>query len=594
MDNNKTEAMILTDDVVFSASLATMDRGRIFHGVDVKRFQYEEYAKNLSHKKIDIKAIIQEGLFNNTPVNMNCVMINLEKDETRYNNTIEEFKKISIDSFSHLKGTYWKDKQKTCEDLTFVLDFLKQFNSEIESKKITMDEFSFLNDNNIHIQDGPLGCYVSHLRSMIYGYTNFNDYTIICEDDISIANTELMEQYLKEVPSDWDIVMMNASSKNKLYDGVLYKFDEDFHSTHFYIINHKAFPTIFKGMYPITDQVDVLVSQLRDKLNIYNIQGTVYQKNISTNTQNNLYVIFNSPHYNFVRQKIKGIEDSLLSLTNMILEENESRNKIISQDLMYDVFWNYLLHFNPNDKVEVNENKEDYQIDLDPYSTYADFDRLMNDMRFVLQCSKKGIKGEEVAFGLMKTFLFTLEGFSSHGKNVKAYGFGSTSHTYLFDNNIIKNYNNKLRWTSTGHDNSRDIFQKELQILKYIKSFNLNLELISFDEEEMTITMNYCGESLWDAFSLPVDWENQIRNLFTQLNDCGIYYPEFRLQNILVKDDKITFIDYGLATFDGRDNAENLSKFTKYLTKLNNKLKDIGDRNTRLQLITTFFDNEAI
>ena len=568
---------------------------RIFHGVDVKRFQYEEYATNLSDKKINIKELLQKNLFNNSPVGMNCIMINLEKDHQRYSNTIEEFKKIGVDRFCHLKATHWKDKKRVCEDLTFVLDFIKQFIPEIESKKITMDEFSFLNDNNIHIQDGPLSCYISHLRSMIYGYSNFNKYTIICEDDISIVNTELIEQYLQEIPDDWDIIMMNACSKNKIYDSIMYKFDEDFHSTHFYIINHKAFPTLFSGMYPITDQVDVLISQLRNKLNIYNIQETIYQKNISTNTQNNLYTIFNSPHYDSIRENIKGMEDSLLGLTNMILEENKSRNTIISQDLMYDIFWNYVLYSDPNEKSVEENNKENYEIDLKLYSDYADFDKLINNMRFVLQCSKKGISGDEVALSLMRAFLFTLKGFGIHNKNIKAYGFGSTSHAYLSNDKIIKRYNDKLRWLTSGHDNSRDIFQKELRILKHLQSFfNLSPSLISYNEEQKELVMNYCGESLWDDFKLPYDWQEQITILFTQLDNAKIYYPEFRLQNILIKNEKITFIDYGLATFDGRNNKDNFQKFIKYLTKLNNKLKNVENRNTRLQLITTFFNNEGI
>lgn len=572
-----------------------MDNKRIFHGVDVKRFQYEEYATNFSDKKIDIKELIQNNLFDKTPIEINCIMINLEKDHQRYSNTIEEFKKIGINNFSHLKATYWKDKERVCEDLTFVLDFLKQFIPEIESKKIFMDEFSFLNDSNIHIQDGPLACYISHLRSMIYGYSNFDNYTIICEDDISIANTELIEQYLQEIPDDWDIVMLNACSKNKIYDSIMYKFDEDFHSTHFYIINHKAFPTLFSGMYPITDQVDVLISQLRNKLNIYNIQETIYQKNISTNTQNNLYTIFNSPHYNSIRENIKGMEDSLWGLANMILEENESRNRIISQDLMYDVFWNYVLFFNPNEKSVEENNKENYEIDLKPYSDYADFDKLMNNMRFVLQCSKKGIFGDEVALSLMRVFLFTLERFSLHNKDIKAYGFGSTSHTYLSNDQIIKRYNNKLRWLKPGHDDTRDIFQKELKILNHLQLFfNVSPSLISYDEEQKEIVTSYCGESLWDTFLLPKDWQSQLAILFTQLDNAKIYYPEFRLQNILIKNEKITFIDYGLATFNGRSNKGNCQKFIQYLTKLEDKLKNIENRNTRLQLITTFFSNEGI
>ena len=56
-------------------------------GVDVKRFQYEEYANNLSDKKINIKEIIEDNLFKRK-IDMNCIMINLEKDYKRYENTM--------------------------------------------------------------------------------------------------------------------------------------------------------------------------------------------------------------------------------------------------------------------------------------------------------------------------------------------------------------------------------------------------------------------------------------------------------------------------------------------------------------------------
>ena len=170
---------------------------RIFNGIDVKRFQYEEYATNLSHKQINLTEIISKHLFGKE-VETNCVMINLEKDAIRYENTIKEFQKISVIDFSHLKATYWKEKENLKKDLEFVIDFLSQFNPSILVNKIEINEFSEINDPNIHIQDGPLACYVSHLRSMIYGYTNFKDYTIIVEDDISIANTEFIEKYLAE------------------------------------------------------------------------------------------------------------------------------------------------------------------------------------------------------------------------------------------------------------------------------------------------------------------------------------------------------------------------------------------------------------
>ena len=120
-------------------------------------------------------------------------------------------------------------------------------------------------------------------------------------------------------------------------------------------------------------------------------------------------------------------------------------------------------------------------------------------------------------------------------------------------------------------------------------------KLISFDIESKTIKMSYCGESLYDNFNLPKDWQIQIINIFNELTNNGIFYPEFRLQNILVLNGKITFVDYGLAEFkDLVDNTNNLNNFIKYLDILNSKLSDIVDRNKQLQLITTFLNNIKI
>lgn len=572
-------------------------------GVDVKRFQYEEYANNLSDKKINIKEIIEENLFKRK-VDMNCIMINLEKDYKRYENTISEFKKISLNNFSHLKATYWENKDQLINDLSFVLNFLSGFNPKIELKPLEIDQFSKINDDNIHIQDGPLACYISHLRSMIYGYTNFKDYTIITEDDISVANTENIEKYIKEIPDDWDILMLNACSKNKIYNNIWYKFDDEFHSTHFYIINHKCMPVLFKNLYPITDQVDVLISNLHKQLNIYNIQETVYQKNISTNTQNNLHVIFNSPHYEPIRERIKKIENGLSFFIDNILSDNTKRNKILSLNLMYDILYEYVLHHNPDSIEKHNDNKENYKININEYIDFPAYIEMLESMRFFLQCSKKGIKDESESVNLISIFLHTIENFKHHNimdnefnEELKAYGFGSTAHVYLLPKNniVVKKYNDKLRWIAKGHDNCLDIFEKELNILKKIQNLNSVPKLISFDIESKTIKMSYCGESLYDNFSLPKDWRLQITDIFNELTNNGIFYPEFRLQNILVLDGKITFVDYGLAEFkDLIDNTNNLNNFIKYLDILNSKLYDIVDRNKQLQLITTFLNNIKI
>lgn len=384
--------------------------------------------------------------------------------------------------------------------------------------------------------------------------------------------------------------MLNACSKNRLYDSQLYKFTEDFHSTHFYIIKHSTIPTILRGMYPITDQVDVLISNLRNDLNIYNIQECVYQRNISTNTQNNLWVIFNSPHYDQIRENIASVEAGILNLANLILPKNTARNQIIVQDLMYDVIWNYVLN---SDKKQTFESKslENYDLDLECWQDYPDFTKILDNLRFVLQCCKKGISGDHQAMDILRVIIYTLQKFNLHSDEYLSWSFGSTSHIYLSGNVVIKKYNEKLRWCVENHSNSRDIFIKELKCLTKINEIGLSPNLIEFDSENLMIKTEYCGHSLWDKFELPRDWKNQIKSIFLKLDSLGIFYPEFKLQNILIKDGKITFVDYGLAEFSSQNNSKNLNNFLVKLQKLESRLTNITNRNTRLHLITTFLQN---
>ena len=273
----------------------------IRNGVDAKLFVYEENSINISEKQINLQNIIKTAFFkNNNDNNSNCILINIESDEERYKRSVKEFKKITLSNFFHLKATFWKNRNEFIIDLQNILCYLQQFNDKITLPiSIDINEFSEINDPNVFIQDGPLACYCSHVRSLIYGYNNFKDYTILVEDDISITNTENIEKYLACIPDDWDIICLNSAPKNYDYgDKPYYKFIDEFHSGHFYIVRNRCIPILFKNIYPITDQIDVLISNLHKQLNIYNIVDTVYQRNISTNTQNNLHVIFNSPNYN--------------------------------------------------------------------------------------------------------------------------------------------------------------------------------------------------------------------------------------------------------------------------------------------------------
>ena len=563
-------------------------RNHIATGVDAKILQYEENALDISDDKIDLIEMLGGK--------QNCILINMEKDVHRYHTSVDQLKKVSIQNFVHLKGTDGRNKNKESleKDLTYILNFISQFNSEIEPKEIKINEFSEINDSGVHIQDGPLGCYCSHLRALIYGYLNYEDYTIICEDDISITNTEKIEKYITQIPDDWDVICLNSRAKNISYgDSPFYKFTDDFHSGHFYIVKNKCLPEIFKGMYPMTDQVDVLLAGLVNKLNIYNIPDTVYQKNIKTNTQNNLDIIFSSPNYKPVTDSLNNSEEILNKLANKILPNNQLRNEIIVKSLMHDVLYNFILL--TDDKIEKSgKNMENYQFD-NKYKEEEDFILLVKYITFFLQCSRKGIDPRLTAESLANVCLFTLNKFTEKHKSedIKAYGFGSTAHTYKIGNTLLKKYNDKLRWSTEGHDNVDNIIDKELKILTKIKHINGTPNLIWNDER--SILMSYNGESLYNDFNIPIDWKEQVTKIFSDLTDSGIFYPEFRLQNILVLDGKITFVDFGLAEFrNDCDNTVNLKKFINYLGLMEERFRNVNDIDELHRLISTFSINKGL
>jgi len=566
-------------------------KSHIATGVDAKILQYEENAVDISDDKIDLIEILGGK--------QNCILVNMEKDVDRYKSALKQFEKVSIKNFVHLKGTDGRNKDKKYleNDLTHILQFLSQFNSDIKPKQIKINEFSEINDSGVQIQDGPLGCYCSHLRALIYAYLNFEDYVIICEDDISITNTEKIEKYIKQIPDDWDVICLNSRAKNISYgDAPFYKFIDDFHSLHFYIVRIKSLPTIFKNMYPMFDQVDVLMSDnMVPRLNIYNIPDTVYQKNIKTNTQNNLHIIFSSPNYNPVKESLFKTEEILNYFTDKILPDNSDRNKIIVKNLMYDVIYNFILLTDTN---KIIDNIENYQFD-NPYKETDEYKLMIEYIAFVIQCSRKGINVEMCSVNLANTLLFTLSKFNLHNSlddsiPIKAYSFGSTAHTYKVKKNIIKKYNDKLRWATDGHDNPKEILQKEVEMLQKVKNINGCPTIISTNDK--MIKMIYNGESLYNDFNLPTDWENQITQIFSNLTSNNIYYPEFRLQNILVMDNKITFVDFGLAEFrtNNCDNSDNLEKFIRYIRIINERFKTTNDLDERHRLISTFSVNERL
>jgi predicted Ser/Thr protein kinase len=111
---------------------------------------------------------------------------------------------------------------------------------------------------------------------------------------------------------------------------------------------------------------------------------------------------------------------------------------------------------------------------------------------------------------------------------LKAYSYGSSAQTYKIENLqwgtikiivIVKKYNDKLRWIAKGHETSRDVFNKELEILKKIIHLEHVPKLFGYDIHKMVLKTLYVGESLYYDFKLPHDWREQIRTIFDDFTE---------------------------------------------------------------------------
>jgi tRNA A-37 threonylcarbamoyl transferase component Bud32 len=561
-------------------------RNIIGTGTDIKQLQYAELAENICHEKIDLYDLLN--------CKNNSIIINIEKDIIRYKSITNELQKLSIYNFIHLKATYWKEKLKFQEDFNMIMNFMKQFNKLIPDKIFTQNDFSEWNDSNIYIQDGPLACYCSHVRAMIYGYLNFENYTIIIEDDAYIANTEKINMYIKQIPNDWDIIFFNSAPIFIKYDDPYYKLKNIFHSAHFYIIKNNILPKIFSKIYPIYDQIDVLIANMYNELNIYNIVDTVYQKNFSTNTQNNLYVIYNTPNYENCRKRIENI----LQIVKKILIKklsliNDTTIINIANNILHDVIFNYIINnfnYNNSDILNHDVNIIELNINIDEIiKNFDDIDKeLFYEIFFLINGCVKGINNISTTSQLFNDIYMIINNFNLQINIYYPKSYGSTSNIYLSNNQIIKKYNNTLRWKNHNHNNITDIMNKEIQILNILYEI-IGPQIISHDKN--TIIMSYVGENLYDNFYLPKNWKDQINNIFNTLTKYNIYYPEFNIKNITVLNDIISFIDYGLCEISNKSNENNNKNFIKLLEMLENKFLHIEDNFKKNLLYKTLISN---
>ena len=553
--------------------------------------------KNIDNSFVDLNKLLGCHFKNNFKplLNSNCILLNLKKDIDRLKSSKCELSKLSIENPFYLNTTYWKDTEQLQTDINKVFNFLNKFNNKINlEKEVYINQFSEPDDIFIKIQSGPLACYCSHVNAMIHGYYSFENYTIICEDDINIDCIGNIENYISLIPNDWDIICLNSQPINQITNNDLpyFKFNSNFYHLHFYIIKNNCFELIFKNLYPITDQIDVIISGLHNVLNIYNIPNTVSQKFFTTNIQNNLHIIHNTPVYTKLVKEIVKLEKIIEQIVNIQLPENNEYNKSISNKIMEDVIYNNIFN-NIDERIngitdQIDSNKEENQ------PIYNQLNKIIYHYNFI----KDNNNVKKFILYIIDEIKFIISSFELHnhfdkGLIIKAYNFGSTSSVYRNGDDVIKVYNKRLRWVCDGHSNIRQIFNKEFNILKLLDC------LIEYNYEKMVFRIKYKGESLYNNFILPTDYKDQINRIFNYFSFKNIYYPEFNINNIIVSNEgDISFVDFGLAHIINKDvfyengiNYENCKNFIELLEILNNRFKNIEDSKQIQILYNTFINN---
>ena len=525
--------------------------------------------------------------------NCKVVVINLERNVDRLESCTEEIKKIGLDINADyclkLNATDYKNKQMLETDLNEILSFLRQFNDNIPDKYVTIDEFSETNDANINIYNGSLGCLISHLRALKYAYENSTD-LIIIEDDIKIDSVANIPPAIFKIKGKYDIITMNAqNASGTLYrtDDVVYKFRYTFYHLHFYILKKECYSTIFKNIYPFTDQYDILLGNMNNKLNIYNITGTMSQKNFITNSQNDILLLRGTPVYKQVFIQLDHVKNALYKLG---VTSDRIANKILDEIIFENIFY---INSIPSGSTFINEEKSlkeliENELITEIYILISLFIKNRDKDVYSLSCR------------LLKEINELLSCFKIDADlNVECYSFGSTSNIYISDSQEIieKKYNDKFRWKIDCHKDKKDIYEKELYYLLKLgspKYNNIFPRVLDYNLENYSIKMSYNGESLYNYFNLPLNYAEQIQNIFDIFTKNLIDYREFNLNNILVKNDIICFIDFGLAIDLNLDcenpNIENSRVFIHLLTLLSRKLS-IGKCTRDNQILYHVFLN---
>lgn len=149
--------------------------------------------------------------------------------------------------------------------------------SKLDLKKLRNKRV--LDDRERKLLPGAIGCSLSHIKLWQHILTKGYKNVVILEDDCIIPKDfhEKFNEYMKQVPTNWDIIYLGASNINakKINKNVLEPNPITGTSTHnsgtyAMLINTKILPSLLKNHLPIKDNIDQTMKNVMfKKMNVY-------------------------------------------------------------------------------------------------------------------------------------------------------------------------------------------------------------------------------------------------------------------------------------------------------------------------------------
>ena len=153
--------------------------------------------------------------------------------------------------------------------------------SEVARAELKQIETTGFRSKHYQLTRGAIGCYLSHVKVWENMLKSKHRDILIFEDDANVPPNlfKKINYSMENIPKDWDMVLFGYHCK-VCNDNKEYKSVERFILLHCYMINRNAIIKILKTktLFPITQQIDSLLSELSNILNIYAVKDNLVKQ----------------------------------------------------------------------------------------------------------------------------------------------------------------------------------------------------------------------------------------------------------------------------------------------------------------------------